>query len=112
MAGEKSKDNFSVDQIKDILKSCRDSGVTQLKIGTFSVQFSPPEPKTLEAATLTPAQIAAARAYENEVFLENEKRVREEELSHLRLTDPEMYEELQNRGELEDVGEKSDGINS
>jgi hypothetical protein len=110
MAIEKKKDDFSVEQIQAILKSCKDSGVGQLQIGTFKVSFLPPEPKAPEVATPTPEQIAAARAYENEVFLEQEKRVKLENLANLRLEDPEAYEELVNRGELEHVGEESEGI--
>lgn len=112
MAIEKTKDNFSVEQIQAILKSCRESGVTQMKLGSFSVQFSSPEPKTPEVVPLTPEQIAAVREYENQAFLDQEKRIKMEKLSHLRLTDPEMYEELQNRGELEHVGEESEGIDA
>jgi restriction endonuclease Mrr len=108
MAGK----DFSVAEIQAILKTCKDSGVGQLQIGTFKVSFLPAEPKTPEAATPTPEQIRAAKEYEAQVFEEHEKRIREEQLSNLRLSDPEAYEDLVNRGELTDAGKESDGIDA
>lgn len=107
MAGK----DFSVDEIQAILKSCRESGVTQLKIGAFSVSFLLPEPKAPEAATPTPEQIRAAKEYEGQLFEQNEQRIREEQLLNLRLSDPEAYEDLVNRGEL-NAREESDRIDS
>lgn len=104
--------NYSVDEIQAILNSCKDSGVGQLQIGTFKVSFLPPETKAPEVATPTPEQLRAAKEYENDVFLDNEKRLREDELSNLRLIDPESYEDLVNRGELIDAGKESDGTHA
>lgn len=103
---------YSVSEIQDILKSCRESGVTRLQIGTFAAEFSPPEPKTPVAATPTKEDLDAAREFQNQAFLDQEKRIKLEKLSQLRISDPEMFEELQSRGELTDAGEKPDGIES
>lgn len=107
----KSK-QFSVNEICAILQKSREMGVTQLKVGTLTVSFLPPEPKTPEVATPTLEQIEAAKTYQNDVFIENERRIRQADLDQLRLSDPEMYEELQNRGELEHAGEESNGVNA
>jgi hypothetical protein len=106
MAGSQ---NYSLAEIKAIIKACRESGVTQLQIGTFKAQFSPPEPKTPVAALPTHEQVELAKDYENEAFREAERRLKLEDLAQLRLTDPVMYEELQARGELEHVREESEG---
>lgn len=108
MAGK----DFTFAEIAAILKSCRENGVAQLKVGNFSASFLPPEPKAPEAATLTPEQQAEAERLEREALEENEKRLREDQLANLRLSDPEAYEELVNRGELIDAGKESDRINS
>lgn len=100
--------NFSVADIQAILTTCRDTGVSLLKIGNFSASFLPPEPKAPEVVAPTPEQVAASKAHENLVFLEQERRVKLDHLANLRLTNPEEYEELVARGELIHVGEEPD----
>jgi hypothetical protein len=104
----KAGGEFSIEEVCAIIKSCRESGVGRLQIGTFAVSFLP-EPE--KPAAVTPEQIELAKKYEAEAFKDHERRIREEELSHLRISDPEAYEELVNRGELEHAGEESDGVN-
>lgn len=108
MAGE----NFTVEEIRAIIKECRESGVASLKAGNLDVSFLPPEPKIPEAVTLSPEQQKQADADQREVFLANEVRLREETLANLRLTDPEAYEDLVTRGELVNAGEKPDRANA
>lgn len=103
---------FKCKEIQDIIKTCRENGVTRLKIGELSVSFLPVESKTQGVATPTVEQLQTQKLYENEAFLEQERRVKQDELDNLRLLDPETYEDLVNRGELENVGEKSKGIES
>jgi len=102
---------YSPEQICAIIKQAQECGVTRLKIGDLVVSFLPPEPKTRAVATLTKEQLREAEADQNKVFLENERRLRLEELSELRLSDPEAYEDLQSRGELTpNAREESYGI--
>jgi hypothetical protein len=103
-----SEQQFSYAEIAAILKSCREHRVARLKIGTFSVSFLPRKPKAKAAATPTPEEQVKARRFESEAFLENEKRVKMETLAHLRIADPEKYEELLSQGELEDAGQEPD----
>lgn len=74
--------------------------------------FLPPKPQASEEVTPTPEQLVNAREYENEAFRRNEERIRMEQLSQLRLSDPEMYEELVAKGELEHAGEESDRVDA
>lgn len=101
---------FNVTEIREILNSCRESGVTQLKIGDLEVSFLPLEKKNPQVAT--PEEQKKAKEFENDAFKENERRVKMEQLSQLRISDPETYEELISEGELENAGEESKGIDA
>lgn len=102
---------YSVQQICAIIRACHEGGVTRLQIGDLKLSFTGKE-KPEKLCPPTPEEIKLAQEYENDVFQENEKRIRTEELSQLRLSDPEAYEELVTRGELEDDGKESSGTDA
>lgn len=105
--------DYTPSELIDIIKSAKESGVAQLEIGDkLLVSFLPLVPKALNGvAAPTPEQIRAAKEYEGQLFSQNEQRIREEQLLNLRLSDPEAYEDLVNRGEL-NAREESDRIDS
>lgn len=99
---------LSVKDLCEIIKLCRKSGVVEfehdglrLRLGN-EVPQEPPRP-------MTPAEREKQKLDEAKALLENERRVRLEQLDTLKLTDPEEYEALIARGELEHVGEESTG---
>jgi hypothetical protein len=96
--------SYSVDEICAIIKACGDSRVCRLKVGTFSISFIPPKPKTLDPVLPTPSELEEAKEYQSQVFAENERMIRDRNLSELRISDPEAFEELISNGELEDAG--------
>jgi DNA-binding transcriptional MerR regulator len=96
---------YSVEEIKAILESCRDTGVARLRIGNFSVSFLTATPKASQpAAPPTPEQNEAFNVTERENLADLEERLKQDYLMNLRLSDPEEYEDLINRQELTDAG--------
>lgn len=105
---------YSVNELCEIIKTCRKYGVADVQIADLKLQFASHDPQSPEArpVRLTKEQKAKAEAIERENFEDNEARIREEQLEYLKLSDPLAYEELIARGELGDVGEESDEIGS
>lgn len=103
--------DYSIKELCAIIKQCKAGGVTHFELKDLKLEFRAETPEKRDALPPTPEQLKAAKEYESEIFLEHEKRIRTEELSQLRLSDPEAYEDLVARGELENVGEESPRTN-
>jgi len=112
---------FTADDFCKIISMCAKSGVRDLKIGKFHVQFGH---KDNLAQTEHPGEaIQANQTIEDPNFIsaepEKEKEIAElaqikvrsedanEEIQHLILTDPHEYEAQMAQGALEDAQEKS-----
>lgn len=108
----KTASNYSVDEVCAIIKQCRESGVTQLKIGAFEASFLLPATANPGAATPTQEELAQGEKNEQKAFLNQERKIRLEQMEQMRLTDPEGYEDLVAKGEFEDAREESDGTNA
>ncbi len=109
---------LSVKEICEIIKTGSKSGLAELEYLGLKVKFrtdvehDPASPGE-SGLRLTKNQ-AQLLTQENESanLSDNEAKTREEQLSFLRLADPEAYEELIARGELENAREKSEGLSS
>lgn len=102
---------YSVAELCEIIASCRKNGVWELKVPGVSLVFGEkaaenghPKPRR------SPKEAEKAKKLEEEAFLDQEAKTREEYLAHMRLADPLAYEELISQGELEHAGEKSEQI--
>lgn len=115
------------EEICKIIVTCRKAGVSSLKLGDLEVVFGSvtndtkqPDPFSLpqvpqSGASPTPeAQvpgqtIQAQQRLEEDNHEEQGIQAREEQIAELMVTDPLLAEELMERGELEPIGESTDG---
>jgi restriction endonuclease Mrr len=90
---------ISATEICAILEACGKSRVLSFNYGALNVTFAPegyvkPEVELAFRHTAegwTPTQVKEA---EKTMYAEQEQRLKQEELENLKLSDPEMYEEL------------------
>lgn len=121
-------ENFpKADDICKILAACRKSGVDSIEVGPLKATFArfarvsepaceaSPSPQPISGASPTPeAQvpgqtIQAQQKLEEDSHEEQGIQTREQQIAELMITDPLLAEELMERGELEPIGESTDG---
>lgn len=91
-----------------IIKACKESGVTRLKIGAVEMEFAPREPVKLTGdAVLVPTAEQLTEA-EDRALLVRDVEDREDHLAHMAVEDPARLEELLVQRELE-VGDTQTG---
>lgn len=99
--------DYSVKDLCEIIKVAAKNGAIDLTLGEFSISFSgKPAPNVL------PGSRPITSEEEQEHLEENEYQLRSRELEEMRLADPEMYEDLIMRKELEDARKEPDGVES
>ena len=101
---------YSVQDLCAIIKTCRENGVVRAKLGELSIDFLPEEPKILTVAT--PEQQKQEKLAFDAALAENEARIKLDYLANLRLSNPEEFEDLVARGELENARQESDGVDA
>lgn len=117
-------ENFpKADEICKIIATCRRCGVLKLEMGSIRVIFSGgvarearlPTEQVPQAASPTPeAQvpgqtIQAQQKLEEESHEEQAVLLREQQIAEMIIEDPLRAEELMEQGELEPIGESTDG---
>jgi hypothetical protein len=96
---------LSADAICAVIKTCAESGVGEIAYGPLHVVFL--KKLELDKASLAPlpeAEISEAQTLEDHAsrMFDEERELRRRQLSDLHITDPEAYEDLVARGELQD----------
>lgn len=104
--------DLDVKAISAIMKAGRDSGVSELEFGGLKLKFHPHDSEYQTIPGPASPRLSAKRRdtieKENETqnLEENEAKVREDFISHLRIADPLAYEELLAKGELTNAGQE------
>lgn len=105
---------LNAQEICKLIKACKGSGVTKLKFGDLEITFGeateiarPKVPLTQETPTVSEEQLLKAQIIEAEAVKQDELTEAKDSLENMLIEDPEHYEELIVRGELEDAGESS-----
>jgi hypothetical protein len=103
---------FSVKEICEIIEACAKGGVSVLKLGTLYLKLGSsgaPNAPAADPIPLTPEERFAQARAEEIALKENETILRADQLSQMRIEDPEQYEELVMAKELEHAGEEPEG---
>lgn len=102
---------LSHEKICDIIKLGHKLGLSSLEIGpdgTLKAYYSRKWAENpAQDVKITPKQREFAEKLEKEVTEAEESRIKQEQLEEMRLSNPEMYEELVARGDLDDPRQES-----
>lgn len=93
------KKPLPVDRVCRIIESCGKSGVKVFSHGDLRIEFMGGE--NSEPNYMLPL-IPEAKGNSEEPFLEAEQESKQHQIDQMLIEDPEKYEEMQTRGELED----------
>lgn len=86
-------------EIHGIIKACGEAGVTKLVFGGLYLEFGRTDP---QAAHLPPPPAAEMAVQQEKSILQDEQKIKQDILENLMLEQPQLYEELLQRGELVD----------
>ncbi|MFA9263201.1 MAG: hypothetical protein ACEQSB_07770 [Undibacterium sp.] len=92
---------LDVESVCRILKTCHESGVSELTFAGLKVKFG--VPATASEEMLAPVSPVVAHEIEAEAIAQAESRIREDQLANLPLENPLAFEELLAQGELTDA---------
>lgn len=113
-----SKENpLSSQEVDAIIRSCRENGVTSLKVRDLEITFSQPvkvsedKKPTPEVSVPVPEMTDAEIKIKNREALEHDEvSLKEDRIANLLITDPLKYEQMLLDGELEDDDGPGDDI--
>lgn len=103
---------LSFREICSIIKSCGESRVAELKFGDLHITFHQPVKEGLDAVKAPPQQVTThpdaeisdeqRKHLEKHALLEDELRLKEDQLDQMLIESPTDFEELQAQGDLEE----------
>lgn len=92
---------MDISQLCDLIKTCGESGVSELSFDTLHVKFARTSPATKREEAQAMVQAVADPVQESRDLLQETITLREDDLAMKLITDPAEYERLLVAGELE-----------
>lgn len=97
MTSAKSKPlGIEISELCDILKACGEAKVHKIRLGSLYLEFGP------DSSQVKPPPATEIVAQEKRSLLQDEQKVKQDQLENMLLEDPEGYEELLLGGDLVD----------
>lgn len=84
-----------------IIETCKASGVSRLQLGSLHIQFSGSFPEAHDSWSEFTAKASQAGTQTDQRSKQSARKLSEEEIDQLKLTDPASYERLILSGELD-----------